>query len=661
MQGTFSKIRHLLSIPTIFLLSALAMWSLARLVFMALVYGDRVADSGHYLFFVFQGVRFDLMTAGLILALPVSIAPIMATNPASWRYFRLFALSYFSIAFAIATFMEIITPAFIEQFDIRPNILFVEYLIYPKEVFGMLQKGYWRQLTLVAIVVPFLTYLFVARLRKYSEYPGIDVKTALILPLPLVIICLLMVRSTLEHRPVNPSKVAISTDLMVNSLALNSLYSALYAVYYASKESDAVAYGDLPRDQIISAVREGMHLDADSFISPEIPTLHFQRALKTRAKPLNLVIILEESLGAEFVGRLGGLPLTPNLDALADEGLWLENLYATGTRSVRGIEAVITGFTPTPQPSVVKLQKSQKDFFTIADLLRRENYETSFFYGGEAHFDNMRSFFMGNGFEKVVEQKDFENPSFVGTWGVCDEDLFAKADAYFSQRHDSGPFFSLIFSSSNHNPFEYPSGKIQPFDAQPDTVNNAVKYADYALGEFFRKAKKSNYWKDTLFLVVADHNSRVYGADLVPIERFHIPGLMLGADIEPQIYSRIASQIDLIPTALSLMGISSLHPAVGQDLLRPDLVATPGRAMMQYNSVYAYMEGDRVVILQQDKEPMHGQYRMKTFQPVQDLDRELDKRALAYSSFGHIAYEQRLYRLIQNDDKRKEKVSFSAF
>lgn len=661
MRVMLTKFSRLLAIPAIFLLATLVTWSIARLVFMIIFYGHRVSASGHFLFFLLQGIRFDFMTAGLLLALPLTVAPIVATNPVSWRLFRQFMLWYFSIAFATLTFMEVITPAFINQFDIRPNILFVEYLAYPKEVLGMLQKGYWRQLIIVAIIVPPSAYLLFRRMRQHGEYSGIRLNTSLIMSPVLLLTCAMMVRSTLEHRPVNPSKVAVSTDLMVNSLALNSLYSTLYAVYYASKESDTVDYGDLPDAQILAVVKDAMHQEAGSFISREIPTLHFQRALKVRPRPLNLVIILEESLGAEFVGRLGGLPLTPNLDALANEGLWLENLYATGTRSVRGIEAVITGFTPTPRPSVVKLQKSQKDFFTIADLLRRENYETSFFYGGESHFDNMRSFFMGNGFEKVVEQKDFENPSFVGTWGVCDEDLFDKAHAYFSEKHSSGPFFSLIFSSSNHTPFEYPSGKIEPYDTQYDTVNNAVKYADYALGQFFRKAKTSDYWKDTLFLVVADHNSRVYGPDLVPIERFHIPGLFLGADIEPQIYSRIASQIDLIPTALSLMGISSLHPAVGQDLLQPEIMATPGRAMMQYNSVYAYMENDNVVILQPDKEALYARYRNRTLTEVSDFNDDLNTRALAYLSFGRIAYEQRLYKLLQEPPERQENIGFTGF
>ena len=227
-------------------------------------------------------------------------------------------------------------------------------------------------------------------------------------------------------------------------------------------------------------------------------------------KPYNVVIILEERLGAEFVGKLGGLPLTPNLDKLSKEGLWFDNLYATGTRSVRGIEAVTTGFLPTPARSVVKLGKSQRGFFSLASFLSERGYHNQFIYGGESTFDNMKGFFLGNGFQQIVDQKDIKEPAFTGSWGASDGDLFDKAHKLFSHQTDK-PFFSLIFSSSNHSPFEFPDNAVELYEQPKNTVNNAVKYADHALGRFFEKARQSNYWNNTIFLVVADHNSRVYG------------------------------------------------------------------------------------------------------------------------------------------------------
>ena len=155
------------------------------------------------------------------------------------------------------------------------------------------------------------------------------------------------------------------------------------------------------------------------------------------------------------------------------------------------------------------------------------------------------------------------NPSFKSTWGVSDGDLFNKADHLFRQQEDT-PFFSLIFTSSNHAPFEFPDNAIDLYEKPKNTVHNAVKYADKALADFFAKAKKSNYWDKTIFLVVADHNSRVYGNKLVPVERFKIPGLIIGPGIKPIVYNEIASQIDLPTTLLSLMGISGYVPMLGK-------------------------------------------------------------------------------------------------
>jgi phosphoglycerol transferase MdoB-like AlkP superfamily enzyme len=365
------------------------------------------------------------------------------------------------------------------------------------------------------------------------------------------------------------------------------------------------------------------------------------------------VIILQESLGATFVESLGGVPVTPNLEKLKDQGIWFEQLYATGTRSVRGIEAVTTGFQPTPADSTVKLSKSQKNFFTIAALLAKQGYSTEFIYGGESHFDNMRGFFTGNGFQHIVEQKDYKNPVFVGSWGASDEDLLNKTHEQLLAHHQSGkPFFTLAFSSSNHAPFEFPDGRIELYEQPKATENNAVKYADYAMGEFFKKAQSSPYWKDTVFLVVADHDIRVRGDALVPVERFHIPGLILGADIKPQRWTSVASQIDLPVTVLSLMGIEAQHPMTGRDLSKED-PAAEGRAMMQYNDNFAWMEEHdghkQVVVLRPGKEPAHAEYdttikKLKEVKAPAETT-NLEQRALANSLLPDLLYKEQRYRL----------------
>jgi phosphoglycerol transferase MdoB-like AlkP superfamily enzyme len=449
------------------------------------------------------------------------------------------------------------------------------------------------------------------------------------------------------HRPANPAMFALTGDAMVNSLVINSGWSVLTAL--RSMRDEAISseiYGALPRAQVLAQVTAAPWLQGARFDHPALPTLHRQEAAIARARPLNLVIVLQESLGATFVESLGGLPVTPELEKLKHEGWWFEQLYATGTRSVRGIEAVVAGYAPTPARSVVKLSLSQQNFYTLAAGLGQQGYQTEFVYGGEAHFDNMRSFFTGNGFQRIVDHTDMR-PAFTGSWGASDEDLFDKSLERLAQLHAANkPFFSLIFTSSNHEPFEFPDGKIALHDPLKQTVNNAVKYADFALGKFIRAAKQQAYWKDTVFLIVADHDNRVYGNSLVPIKKFHIPGLILGADIQPKRIAPIASQIDLGPTLLSLLGVSSEHPMIGRDFARDS--TTPGRAMMQFDNHFAWLEGGAATILRPGKAPLlagydaaSGELDAKAGTP----DEKQVARAMAHVMLPSLLYREQRYRL----------------
>lgn len=303
----------------------------------------------------------------------------------------------------------------------------------------------------------------------------------------------------------------------------------------------------------------------------------------------------------------------------------------------------MAGFAPTPAQSVVKLSLAQKNFFTLASLLSEKGYLTEFIYGGESHFDNMRGFFMSNGFAQVVDQKDFKNPVFTGSWGVSDEDLLNRTHEQISAHHAVGkPFFTLAFTSSNHAPFEFPDGRIDLYEQPKATENNAVKYTDHALGEFFKKAKASDYYKDTLFLVVADHDIRVRGDDLVPVKHFHIPALILGADLTPKSIKTVASQIDLPTTLLSLAGIEATHPMIGRDIsAEPDNLA--GRAMMQYEQNFAWMEGENMVVLRPDKKATFGHFDRKN-KRVEKTEAPSNAQALEKRAIAHVSLPAWLYR-----------------
>ena len=608
---------------------------------------DRVASTGKLAEILLQGVRVDIIQLCLLALVPLLLAPALATQRL-FRIWQKFTYGWVVAAVVLLVFLEVATPGFINEYDVRPNRIFVEYLKYPNEVFSMLWRGFKVDIFAVLIAASLTAWVAHRYMKPWLSMSSSWSNKKIWVIWPLIFIFTAFgIRSSLGHRPANPALFAITADSMVNSLVLNSGYSVVYATYNLLKETKSSdIYGKMPREEILKLTGAK---DTD------IPTLTTLIPSHKREKPLNLVIILQESLGATFVESLGGTPVTPNLEKLKEQGIWFEQLYATGTRSVRGIEAVTAGFAPTPADSTVKLSKSQKNFFTLAALLEKRGYNTEFIYGGESHFDNMRSFFTGNGFNNIVEQKDYKNPVFISSWGVSDEDLLNKTHEQLLAHHKTGkPFFTLAFSSSNHAPFEFPDGRIELYEQPKGTDNNAVKYADYAIGEFFKKAQQSEYWKDTVFLIVADHDIRVRGVSLVPVERFHIPGLILGADIKPLRYKGMASQIDLPVTLLSLMGIEAQHPMIGRDLssVAPDSL---GRAMMQYNANFGWMEqtqnGNQVVVLRSDKAPAHAVYDTKTKQLKETSPpanaKELEQRALANVLLPDLLYNEQRFRLPQ--------------
>ena len=491
-------------------------------------------------------------------------------------------------------------------------------------------------------------------------WPGLGCR--LILLLPGAALLFLGARSSLQHRPANLSSAVFSQNHFHNEAALNSTYTLAYAVYRRKHETDSVRdYGAMDLARMQQIVRRESRVDpAEDRACAASPLLHRQQPLKPReGRPPNVVVILLESFGAEYTGRFGGTGLTPEFDRLADEGLSFDQLFATGTRTSRGIEAILSGFFPTPARSVLKLGRAQRDFFIAPAMFAREGYSTHFVYGGAANFDEMKSFFVGNGVQQIWDQAALQKPGHaVGVWGIHDEDLLLEADALFRRQVDR-PFFALVLSTSNHTPFDYPEGRIAPDPAFPAaSAENAIKYTDHALGRFFAQAKSSPYFANTIFLVVADHGTRVSGDQLIPVYKFHVPAVILGPpDLVPAgSIQMLASQVDLMPTLLALTGKAWEHPMMGRNLLalspaeRAD--RNHGRALLQYETHFGYWQDNDMVILRPDLPAAQfivqqtDQRGAAGFRLVPAAARPvLVEAALAHSLLPSWLYRERLYQL----------------
>jgi phosphoglycerol transferase MdoB-like AlkP superfamily enzyme len=605
---------------------------------------DRVIASGDLAHVFVSGLRMDTILVSQMMIFPILALILLPTGLLRSRIFTGLILTWCLIWTFFVVFMELATLPYMEFFETRPGRIFFEYLDHPKEVGSLLYNAYLPA-SVIALIAPAAAALLVFKQLDFGgERFKFPTYYRFVILIPLFLMLALGARSTLGHRPVNPATFAKSSDQLVNDLLLSSSYKLLYAIYSLRHEdSGDSGLPEMDPALVIRSYQKLSHVAADNFTSKQSTHHHFgDREKATSAKietVKNIVIIVEESLGARFVGSLGGFPLTPNLDEWRKKGLWFTNLYATGIRSARGLEAIISGFPPSSSRSVLKLGKAQGNFYTLAHSLSTRGYSSNFVYGGEGHFDNMKGFFLANGFDSAIDINDFDEYEFKGTWGVSDEDLFDRAHSMMLK--DSGPFFTLIFTSSFHSPFEFPDGKIELVGEEKNTKHNGVKYADYALGDYLQKAEESSYWKDTIFLIIADHDERPRGRSLVPIESYHIPGLIIADGLTPRNFDKVASQIDLIPTLLALANVSGTAPFVGRDLLSITS-DDPGRALMQFGNNHAYMEGSDVIIHQPDKSAEQFQYKEKMLVPA-NLQDELAQKALVWALLPGILYREELY------------------
>ena len=629
-------IKELLKVYAVFV----AIFFIGR-VFFYLIYFDRLSDislNESLLTFIF-GLRMDTITISIILVIP---AIFLALTPKIFsKFISKFLYFYILLFIVIALFIESASFPFFAQYDLKPNYLFIEYLEYPKEVTSLLFKDYKLEFIFASILIFLVSkiYLKLNFINFNKVFEQSYLSRALLL-LPILLFLFLGIRSSFGHRPVNISDALYSSNRVINEITKNSLHSLGYAYYSNIKsESDISKYGKMDTNEAYSLASQALGIEFKDKNRP------FYREVKTKLetkKQKNLVIFIQESMGAQFTGFAGDQNLTPNLDKLAYENISFTNLYSNGTRSVRGLAALSSGTLPIAGNEVLKRNKSQKDYFTIATLLKPFDYKSSFIYGGEARFDNMKAWYLGNGFDEVIEEKDYKNPIFRSTWGVSDEDLVIKANERFKEYFANGEkFVSVMFSSSNHTPFELPDGKIEFEKNVPkNSVENAIKYADFAIGKFFEMAKQEEYYKNTVFVVVADHNVRVYGNEIVPIDMFQIPAVIISSDVTPVIYNNLSSQADVLATALDLIGIDLSYPILGNSIFKDNKKEIN---LMLFDEIYAYRKGDKVAVLVPNLSAKTFLYKDKKLVNI-EKDELLEKEALALIYVLDDMYKNRSYK-----------------
>lgn len=531
----------------------------------------------------------------LYLALPLTAIVVLVRQSFMSRRggtILLGVLSY--VALCVFVFTAIAELLFWEEFESRFNLIAVDYLIYPTEVLGNIQESYpmvpiLGAIFLIAGALWWPVFKIIRRRLSLVEVPSVSGRMrgafAHVSAVALMGISL------------NAETLAVSTNRAVNELSKNG--SATFFRAFLTQDIDYNQfYATMPREKAYRTLRHHYERMGQTYASPDITSLlRTHQGSENGLGKMNVVVLVQESLGAQYVGAYGDKRgLTPFLDSLSKESLMFSNAYATGTRTVRGLEAMSASFPPIPSESIVKRHGSD-NISTWGSVMRVHGYHTSFLYGGYGAFDGMNEYFRSNGFS-LSDRLDIKDPNFGNIWGVSDEDLYRHAIAYFDDLSSTRdrPFFSFVLSTSNHKPFTFPPG-VPGVPQKGGGREAGIRYADYAIGKFFEVAKTKPWFSNTIVVVIADHDSRVYGRAYVPVDRYRIPALVHApGKIPAQVVSKMFSSMDLGPTILGLLGLPYEAPFYGVDVLNADVPASNPVMFSHNHNIAIFSEGNLTVL-----------------------------------------------------------------
>ena len=531
----------------------------------------------------------------------------------------LYFITLFIYTFAIV--MNAVSEYFFwNEFGIRYNFIAVDYLIYTTEVIGNIMESYpvVPLFSGVFVVVLALTiFLYKKTIATLETIPNLKEKGLFLGG--YVALFLLSLWATPKFDNIK------SNNVFVQEIRANGVYKFYYA--FTHSELDFLQfYPTLPEEEARTTFFEHFIILYPGFGEcgtpnpapvEQLPYPVVKNIFEEQHKK-NVVLISVESLSAEFMAAYGNTEgITPFLDSLAQKSIFLTNLYATGNRTVRGLEALTLCVPPTPGESIVK-RKDNKNKFTTGSVFKSKGYSVKYLYGGYSYFDNMKDFFGGNGYD-IIDRDNFtpEEITFANIWGVSDEDMARKAIKEMNAQAKTGkPFFNHWMTVSNHRPFTYPEGRID-IPGTAKSRQGGVKYTDYALKLFFELAKKESWFKDTVFVIVADHCASSAGRTELPLDRYRIPCLIYADFLEAEQIDNLASQIDVMPTVMGLLNFSYESKFLGQDIFS-GFYFNPRAYIATYREL-GYLTSDTLSIIKPLREQIQYKIVPEAEQPKVEL------------------------------------------
>ncbi|WP_438964910.1 LTA synthase family protein [Flavobacterium sp.] len=521
------------------------------------------------------GFLFDFGTAvffGLIYALYLLVLPSKLVGSSLDKLATYFILFF---TFFITVFSFLAEFPFWDEFSTRFNFIAVDYLIYTYEVVENINQSF--PLPLLIIVLFTLTgllffYFFKTKKFHFTFTNQPKLKERFFYIIPLVLVSLIFIKF------ITNKQAETSKNLYVNELSKNGVYS-FFAAFRSNELDFNTFYQTLSNEKAFDLVKKEIRQNNQVYNTNDLQNISRKVTNDSIEYRPNIILICVESLSADFMEAFGNKEkLTPFLDSLANESVFFTNLYATGTRTIRGMEALTLSVPPTPGNSIVR-RPNNANLYSIASVLKQKEYDLNFIYGGDGYFDNMNTFFGGQGF--TIIDRNRGNPlsddiktqriniedsevTFENAWGICDENTFSKtiqvADASYKKNK---PFFDFIMTTSNHKPYSFPKNIIDFPQGKRESV---VRYTDYAIQKFIEEAKTKPWFENTVFVIVADHCASSAGKWELNIDKHHIPAIIYNLKIPAVKHTKLVSQIDIMPTLFGYLNWTYSTSLYGKDV-----------------------------------------------------------------------------------------------
>jgi phosphoglycerol transferase MdoB-like AlkP superfamily enzyme len=541
------------------------------------------------------GTAFDAV-AGLFAALPWvllgAVLPKRIANRRAGRWLLALAVAAYS---GVLVLIAIAEWFFWDEFGSRFNFIAVDYLVFTREVLGNIAQSYPLGLIAAGIVAGMAASAWaVARLgvARWATASGASAAQRIIWPAIVSTACACAVWG------VNQSSSPAFTNQYTAELAKNGCWSFCAAL--RGMELDYQRwYVTLPEREAMATTRQMLEQSAARLESQSLGDLRRHVTSSGPERRWNVMFVCMESMSLGFTGA-GGNPesLTPNLDRIARGSVNFAKLHATGTRTVRGMEAITLGLPPTPGQSIIYRPEGTGLWTYFAPFIDR-GYDCAFFYGGDGRFDFMNRYFSSSGC-RIMDANAWErsDTTFKTAWGACDEDLFRKAIREADADHAAGrPFHYFCMTTSNHRPYDFPQGRI---DLQPHSGRlAAVKYADWAVGRLLDEARSKPWYSETLFVFCSDHCASSAGKADLDVTKYRIPAMIYNPGlVAAKEIAGLTSQIDVMPTVLGLLGWDYETRGFGADVLAGP---APGRAFVSNYQKIALLREGRIAILKPNR------------------------------------------------------------